>query len=164
MTPDITRILVPVDFSEHATATLDYAAVIAGRFGAALELVHVIDDPYASGAWSSDIYLANVPEILENLTADATRHLQELKAKFARHGGDVTTAVLRGNPARMIVEHAAGFDLVVMGTHGRTGLPHVLMGSVAERVVRRAPCPVLTVRQAAPQVETAPARLATTVV
>ena len=154
MLPVIARILVPVDFSAHSEVTLQYATTFATRFGAAVELLHVIEDPYASGAWSSDIYYSNVPQLLESLTADANRRLLDLKAGLEAQGIVVSTAVLRGNPARTIAEHAGDrFDLVVMGTHGRTGLPHVLMGSVAERVVRRAPCPVLTVHVTAQRAE-----------
>jgi universal stress protein A len=71
---------------------------------------------------------------------------------LATHGFIVDTAVITGPPARAIVEHASAghFDLIVMGTHGRTGLSHALLGSVAERVVQKAPCPVLTVREASP--------------
>ena len=73
----------------------------------------------------------------------------------ANLGVGVGTTVLRGQPAHTIVEHATtgGFDLVVMGTHGRTGVSHMFTGSVAERVVRRAPCPVMTVRERASTLE-----------
>ena len=113
-----------------------------------LALLYVVDDSFATGGWSSEIYVPNVPELMENLIADADRRLATLKASAAALGLTAETAVIRGRPAHAIVEHAknGGFNLIVMGTHGRTGVSHVVMGSVAERVLRKAPCPVLTVR------------------
>ena len=148
MTNTITNILVPVDFSPHAEHAFTYATTLAERFGAKLALLYVVDDSFVTGGWSSEIYVSNVPELIENLIADADRRLATLKASAAALGLTAETAVIRGRPAPAIVEHAksGGFDLIVMGTHGRTGVSHVVMGSVAERVLRKAPCPVLTVR------------------
>ncbi len=148
MTNTITNILVPVDFSPHAEHAFTYATTLAERFGAKLALLYVVDDSFVTGGWSSEIYVPNVPELMENLIADADRRLATLKASAAAFGLTAETAVIRGRPAPAIVEHAknGGFDLIVMGTHGRTGVSHVVMGSVAERVLRKAPCPVLTVR------------------
>lgn len=148
MTNTITNILVPVDFSPHAEHAFTYATTLAERFGAKLALLYVVDDSFVTGGWSSEIYVPNVPELMENLIADADRRLATLKASAAALGLTAETAVIRGRPAHAIVEHAknGGFDLIVMGTHGRTGVSHVVMGSVAERVLRKAPCPVLTVR------------------
>jgi nucleotide-binding universal stress UspA family protein len=147
MTENITRILVPVDFSPHAERAVRYAATLARRFDATLHLLHVVEDPFLSGAWSPEAYVPNVTELLQDLTAGAERQLAGLRASVAALGITVTTAVITGRPAPAIVSHAdqGGFDLIVMGTHGRTGLSHVVIGSVAERVVRKAPCPVLTV-------------------
>ena len=148
MTNTITNILVPVDFSPHAEHAFTYATTLAERFGARLALLYVVDDSFVTGGWSSEIYVPNVPELMENLIADADRRLATLKASAAALGLTAETAVIRGRPAPAIVEHAknGAFDLIVMGTHGRTGVSHVVMGSVAERVLRKAPCPVLTVR------------------
>jgi nucleotide-binding universal stress UspA family protein len=148
MTNTITNILVPVDFSPHAEYAFTYATRLAERFGAKLALLYVVDDSFVTGGWSSEIYVSNVPELMENLIADADGRLATLKASAAALGLTAETAVIRGRPAHAIVEHAknGGFDLIVMGTHGRTGVSHVVMGSVAERVLRKAPCPVLTVR------------------
>lgn len=148
MTNTITNILVPVDFSPHAEHAFTYATTLAERFGAKLALLYVVDDSFVTGGWSSEIYVSNVPELMENLIADADRRLATMKASAAALGLTAETAVIRGRPAPAIVEHAknGGFDLIVMGTHGRTGVSHVVMGSVAERVLRKAPCPVLTVR------------------
>ena len=88
-------------------------------------------------------------DALDDLTADARRRLEEMEMIPVSQGLEVATNVVVGRPpASMIVERAksGGFDLIVMGTHGRSGLSHALMGSVAERVVRTASCPVMTVR------------------
>ena len=149
MAEAITRILVPVDFSSHSDRALRYATRLAARLGASVELLHVVDNPFASGAWTSEIYVPSLPQMLESLLSEAIKRLTAMKSVVASQGVDVETNVLTGQPAHTIVEHAhgGGFDLIVMGTHGRTGFSHAFVGSVAERVVRRAPCPVLTVRE-----------------
>ena len=146
MTDTISRILVPVDFSPHAERAFHYATTLALRLGAKLSLLHVVEDPFVTGAWSAEVYVPNVPELLDNLIKGAERHLATLKESAAGAGVTADTTVITGRPAHAIVEHAreGGFDLIIMGTRGRTGLSHVVMGSVAERVVRKAPCPVLT--------------------
>ena len=159
MTDTITTILVPVDFSPHADRALRYATTLAQRLGAKLALLHVVEDPFVSGAWSAEVSLPNVPELLETLIKGAESRLATLKASAAALGLAAETAVTTGRPAPAIVAHAkqCGVDLIVMGTHGRTGLSHVVMGSVAERVVRTAPCPVLTLHATEPAAATAAA-------
>jgi nucleotide-binding universal stress UspA family protein len=148
MTENITRILVPVDFSGHSDRALSYATALAGRMGATLLFLHVVDDPVATGAWSAEVYIPNVRELRELQVAHATPRLDALRAAAGAGGVAAEATVLTGQPARTIVEHAreGGCDLVVMATQGRTGLSHLLMGSVAEYVVRHAHCPVLTMR------------------
>ena len=143
----ITRILAPVDFSDHSERAFRYATWLATRLGATVELLHVVDDPFVSGAWNTEIYVANVPQVLEQVIVEGNRRLTNMAAS-AQPGLDVTAKVITGQPAHAIVEHARTglFDLIVMGTHGRTGISHMVMGSVAERVTRRAHCPVLTIR------------------
>lgn len=150
MTQAVSRILVPVDFSAHSDEALRYAASLARHVGASLELLHVVEDPFMSGAWSSEVYVPSVPELLDNLVADARRRLADLKNRSVPEGVPAAIAVVRGRPAQATIDRAKDghFDLIVMGTHGRTGFAHLILGSVAETVVRRAPCPVLTVRQA----------------
>jgi nucleotide-binding universal stress UspA family protein len=152
MTETLDRILVPVDFSKASDRAIRYATTLANKFGARVSLLHVVEDPFVTGAWQAEAFIANIPELLTELILGARTHLGELKKDLAAHGFIVDTAVITGPPAGAIVDHAAAghFDLIVMGTHGRTGLSHALLGSVAERVVQRAPCPVLTVREAAP--------------
>lgn len=150
MTDSITRILVPVDFSAHSDRAVRYAATLASEVGASAELMHVVEDPFRAGAFSSEVYPPNLPEVLDGVIADANRRLATIRDTMFPHGADVGFTVIVGRPDRDIVEQAkaAGCDLIVMGTHGRTGFSHMLMGSVAERVVRMSPCPVLTVRGA----------------
>ena len=151
MTETITRILVPVDFGPHSDRALRYATYLAAKLGASVELAHVVDNPVASGAWTAETYVPNLPQLLESLMGEANKRLTAMKSIVASQGVEVETTVLTGQPAHAIVDHASAhaFDLIVMGTHGRTGLSHVFVGSVAERVVRKASCPVLTLRDEA---------------
>ena len=112
------------------------------------QLLHVVEDPFVTGAWSSEAFVPNMPELLDELIQAAQAQMAQSNKRLAEHGFVVETAVIKGQPAQTIVEHATtgGFDLIVMGTHGRTGLSHAFMGSIAERVVQKAPCAVLTVR------------------
>ncbi len=138
------KILVPTDFSSHAQHAALVAADLAQRYDAELTLLHV------QSAELFDIpegYVLNLPAQLDQLMTVLGERLagfqQAMRADGVRR---VETRLLRGNIAGEIVAQAQEFDLIVMGTHGRTGLQHLLMGSVAERVVRLARCPVLVVR------------------
>ena len=150
------RILLPVDFSAHSDLALRYATTLADRFGATVEVLHVVEDPFVSGGWSPGAIAPNIPELLADLVTAARAKLDDMKAAAASKGLHLTTTVLTtvmtGRPADSISDYARTekFDLIVMGTHGRRGLSHTLMGSVAEHVVRKAPCPVLTVREMTP--------------
>ncbi len=141
---DIRSILVPVDFSKPSRAGLDLALELARRFEAKLTLLHVWGLPvyaFPEGSFFG-------PEVLTRLSSAAQDAVDRLKLEVGGRGVEVSAVSAMGTPTEEIVERAkaGGFGLIVMGTHGRTGLPHVVLGSVAERVVRLAPCPVLTVR------------------
>lgn len=141
------RILCPVDFSETARAAMETAIELAARFDAELLLIHAYPIPGYTFPDGSAVASARM---LQELADEAARHLDEWRELAVKAGAakvSVDTAV--GDPAGEIVRVAADrkVDLVVMGTHGRTGIEHALMGSIAERVVRRAKCPVLTVRK-----------------
>jgi nucleotide-binding universal stress UspA family protein len=143
-----TRILVPIDFSDTADAALACAKEVAAQFGASIRLVHVFDDPFLKGAFASDVY-APVPDTLREAALQDLQH--QLADRFTdsdrtRFGGNADVVI--GVTAHAIVDNAREHDadLIVMGTNGRRGLSHTLLGSVAERVVRTADCPVLTVR------------------
>jgi universal stress protein A len=140
---DIKRILVPTDFSEPADAALTYALGLASKLGAEVSLVHVFDDP-------SGIHVGEYVPMPAEMRGDILAHLRRRLADVvAKHGhSELSSKVLIGPTARSIVEDArdSQADLIVMGTHGRHGMAHLLVGSVAERVVRTSTCPVLTVR------------------
>ena len=142
----IARILVPVDFSTHADRAIEYALALGKQFGACVELFHVVEDPFGSGGWGSEVYVSDLDGLRERAIAEARTHLEARRAAIARDTS-VVAAVRMGHVAQTIIDYAkdVGADLIVMGTHGRTGLAHFIIGSVAERVVRLAPCPVLTV-------------------
>jgi nucleotide-binding universal stress UspA family protein len=140
------RILCPVDFSETARAALETAIELAAKFDAEIVLVHAYPIP---GYTFPDGSAVASSRMLQELADEAGRHLEEWRQLAVKAGAKrvaVETAV--GDPAGEIVRLAqeTKADLVVMGTHGRTGIEHALMGSIAERVVRRAKCTVRTVR------------------
>lgn len=141
------RILVPTDFSGPSDAALDCARLLALRFGATIHLLHVLEDPQVEGPFGSEVFVSEPAEARAVRLKDARERLGHRVSAYDRDHKRVTTEVLFGAVARRIVHYADdnGFDLIVMGTHGRTGIAHLLMGSVAERVVRSAACPVITV-------------------
>lgn len=139
------KILVPVDFSEHSELALVSAGELARRFGAELDVLHVIAE-----LGVPDPYFADAAE-LRALTKAARDRVPEALADTAeRVLGDVGagTHMRVGTPAATIAEFAdeQGSDMIVLGSHGRTGMKRIFLGSVAEAVVRQAPCPVLTVK------------------
>ena len=143
------RILVPTDFSPPSEAALEYARILAAKFGSSLRILHVIDDPTASSDFVADGFAPSTEDIRTALLEQARTRLDGLMNEVDRTRFHAHADAVLGMPAATIVEYAAATHagLIVMGTHGRTGLAHLLMGSVAEQVVRTAPCPVLTVRQ-----------------
>ena len=157
MAPHVTKILVPTDFSESADAALTYAKALAAKLGASLHLVHVFQDPCAAIPFTPETYAAPPPELRERALADAWDQLHDRldPQEHERFAG--TRAVVEGLAAIEIVRYARdrGIDLIVMGTHGRRGIAHLFLGSVAEHVVRTAGCPVLTVGGAAKPEEAA---------
>jgi nucleotide-binding universal stress UspA family protein len=145
------RILVPTDFSPPSDAALEYARILAAKFGSTLRILHVIDDPSASSDFVGDGFAPSTEDIRICLLAHARKRLDHLMNLVDRSRYHAHADAVLGTPAEAIIDFASatGTSLIVMGTHGRTGLAHLLMGSVAEQVVRTAPCPVLTVRQVA---------------
>jgi nucleotide-binding universal stress UspA family protein len=138
-------ILVPTDFSECSDAAVKYGYALSEAFGATLHLLNVVQDPYTM-PWAAEGFAAPIGDLLADWEAQAKRRLAESVPAAAASKTVVKTQV--GSPHPEIVRYAAqhGIDLIVLGTHGRGPLGHMLLGSVAERVVRTAPCPVLTVR------------------
>ena len=143
----LTTVLVPVDFSETSDVALRYGKALAQAFGASLHLLHVVQEPY-SQPWAVEAYGFSLATLQEDWIKDAKTRLDQAVTDDDRAALTAKTTTLLGHPVTEILRYAADekIDLIVMGTHGRGPLGHMIMGSVAERVVRRSPCPVLTVR------------------
>ncbi|MBI4887976.1 MAG: universal stress protein [Acidobacteria bacterium] len=146
------RILVATDFSAPSDAALDCARALAAPLGAPLHLLHVLEDTRVGDGMGPDVFVAESPE-------GRSARLREARVQLAHRVTDddrarlrTTAEVIYGASARSIADYAADneFDLIVMGTHGRTGLAHLLVGSVTEQVIRTAACPVLATRHAWP--------------
>lgn len=146
---DFKRILVPIDFSLGSRVALQHALAIARRFGATVEVMHVWEPepviaPNQLGWVSTD-----ADSFWRNMSGELRRRLDEmLREEAPELASDIPVKVEAGYVVHELLRQIeqGGFDLVVMGTHGRTGLSHLVMGSVAERVVRMSKAPVLTVR------------------
>jgi len=141
------QVMVPTDFSEASECALKYGRAFAASFGASLHVVHVVED-FVAWSWAADTYVATLPRIREEVEAEAVARLGQLIPPAEAERLQAKVALLAGNPFIEIVRYARehDIDLIVMGTHGRGPVAHALIGSVAERVVRKAHCPVLTVR------------------
>jgi nucleotide-binding universal stress UspA family protein len=143
----IEHILVPTDFSASSNYALDYAITFASKLQARLTVVHVVESfPLSS------VEVVELPQdYLQELKMGANRTMESSLARITAAGLKGDVVVVHGTPFQEILEAAKTqhVDLIIMGTHGRTGLHHLLLGSVAERVVRLAPCPVLVVRMPA---------------
>ncbi len=141
------KILVATDFGEPAAAALAYGRDLARQYGAALHLMYVEDDLMAR--YAGDALVLLTPDMQEDIERAALTRLEALLTDADRRELHARATVLSSlSPASVIVEYARAekIDLIVIGTHGRGAIAHLLMGSVAERVVRLAPCPVLTIR------------------
>jgi nucleotide-binding universal stress UspA family protein len=140
------RILVPTDFSGPSDAALDYARLLQRRFGASVHLLHVLDDEQIAGPFGAEVFVTQPPEARAARLRDARERLSHRVTGADQSSGRLTSEAFFGPVAKTIVDYAGdnGFDLILMGTHGRTGLAHLLIGSVAEHVIRGAACPVMT--------------------
>jgi nucleotide-binding universal stress UspA family protein len=145
----IKSILVPTDFSDPSETALTYGRGLAEAFGASLHLVHVMEDLLAH-AWAAEVYVASAPNLREEIERESKIRLEAMLPEDERERLRAQVALLSGNPFIEIIRYAKANDisLIVMGTHGRGPIAHMLLGSVAEKVVRKSPCPVLTVRDA----------------
>ena len=147
MSVDVQHILVPVDFSENTPAVLEWAAHLAAEHGSRVTLLHAYHLPVEFQQLEG-AYLP--PDFWQSVRSEAETTLRGYAETLQRKGVRVEIAVCEGYAATVIIEEAAQrrADLIVIGTHGRSGLKHLLLGSIAERVVQKAPCPVLTVKAA----------------
>ncbi len=136
------RILVPTDFSEHSRQAGRYACELAKQFRAQVQVLHVVEP------LNVPIQSANVLEQTQQIEEAARQELQQWMADDLAEVERVVRTTRKGEPFVEIVRYTRehNIDLITIGTHGRSGLVHTLIGSVAERVVRKAACPVLTVR------------------
>ena len=143
----IKTILVPTDFSPAADRALEYARNLADAFGASLHLLHVFENPFAAGAFM-DMYTPAPGDELERIARQSREQLEALLTDEQKVRYTPTFTARMGSPAQEILEYArehGSIDLIVIGTSGRNRVARLVMGSVADRVVRTAPCPVLTV-------------------
>jgi nucleotide-binding universal stress UspA family protein len=140
----VARILAAVDLSEFSRSTLAHARGFAELHGAHLDVLHVIQEVIIPSAYGPEL----APMVTPDLEEQSRRALDQLIADVGPGGGSLEAHVSVGYPATEILRFADeyGVDLIVMATHGLTGLEHFLIGSVTEKVVRKAPCPVFTVR------------------
>ena len=140
-------VLVATDFSEPSEVAVRYGRALADAFHATLHVMHVVPDSMAL-PWATMADGLAMADVQKQWEREAQERLEQLIPENERLTMAVTFVTRAGDPVRQVVGYAAeqGVDLIVLGTHGRGPVAHMLMGSVAERVVRGAPCPVLTVR------------------
>lgn len=144
------QILLPTDFSGNADFARPYAAAFAKTYGGRVHLAHVVDEATASGGGSPAFGLgdANLGPLLDAMEEHARARLEHVQTELADEGVDVVVHLARGNPARELVKIAQDHDctLIAIASHGRRGFDHLVFGSVAERVLRTSPIPVLCVK------------------
>ncbi len=142
------KILVPTDFSDFSRPAIDYGCAMAARFEAELHLLHIVPDPALLLPEATAFSVESMQTQCDELVKIATAQLEKLPVDGWENGRAIQREVRVGTIFMEIIDYArtADIDLIVIGTHGRSGLMHVLMGSVAERIVRKSPCPVLTVK------------------
>jgi len=145
----IKTVLVPTDFSDASESALNYGKAMAEAFGASLHVLHVMEDLLAH-AWAAEVYVASMPNLRDEIERESRQRLGTMLTPEDVTRLRAEIALVAGNPFIEIIRYAKAnnVDLIVMGTHGRGPIAHMLLGSVAEKVVRKSPCPVLTVREA----------------
>jgi universal stress protein A len=143
---EIKTILFPTDFSEGAANALKYAVDVAKRYGAKLHILHVIYDIAKASGW----YVPHISmdQMYKDIEVGAKKELERFGLEDLSGFKDIERTVSTGVPHEVIVDFATKnkIDMIVIGTHGRSGIDRILFGSTAAQVVRNAPCPVLTVR------------------
>lgn len=147
MEPNIKKVLVPIDFSDYSKNSLKYAVNFVNTFGADLYLIYVVEPVI----YPPDFSMGQIaiPSVDLEMDKRAVEELQKLAKKEIPAEVKVQTIVKTGKPFIEIIETASeqDIDLIIIATHGHTGVEHILFGSTAEKVVRKAPCPVLTLRE-----------------
>lgn len=138
------RILLPTDLSEYAGFATSYACELAERYGAELHVLYVFAEVLPSADWT----YPQLDEHMQKLQRESAEALTRVVPAEWQKSHPVVHATAQGAADAEIIRYAKAnqIDMIVLATHGRTGLPHLLIGSTAERIVRMSPCPVLTVR------------------
>jgi nucleotide-binding universal stress UspA family protein len=160
--PKLSQILVPVDFSECSGLAVRLAGRFAAAFRAEIDLLHVVELPTIVSDENAGNGVIATQQLLELAEKQARARLDQLVADSAREGLKIRrTSIERGRPSDVVVDVAkrGNYDLLAIATHGRTGFGRVLLGSVAERIVRHAPCPVLSAKPPTPSAPSAPKRV-----
>ncbi len=147
MEPEIKKILVPIDFSDYSKSSLKYAVNFVKKFNAEIQLVYVVEPVI----YPPDFSMGQIaiPSVDLEMDKRAIEELDKLAEKNIPRELKVKTIVKTGKPFLEIIDTAIeeNIDLIIIATHGHTGVEHILFGSTAEKVVRKAPCPVLTLRE-----------------
>jgi nucleotide-binding universal stress UspA family protein len=143
---NLKKILVPTDFSDSARQALSYGISFGLEYDAELTLLHVVET--VAVGYASDLFPVPMAEVFQEISGYARSELEKLAAEARDRGVRVKEQVTQGKPASEIIRVAreSAIDMIVLGTHGKGVLDHALFGSTTERVVRKAPCPVLTCR------------------
>ena len=139
---NIRKIIVPIDFLQHTEQLVEYALYFAKKFGAELKFAHVVEPPQSYGGYE----YPSLGALTEEVVKHTEKQMEELVKKNRHNCSGCAGKIFRGNIVDCLVEYAAEeeADLIIIGTHGRKGLEKMWLGSIAERVVKRAPCPTLT--------------------
>jgi nucleotide-binding universal stress UspA family protein len=142
------KILVPTDFSDFSHLAFQYGLSFCREYQAEMTFLHVIEDPFYPS--TGDSFGFDMGGFFEKMEEESNKKMDELLTPDLTEGVSIQRMISRGTPFLEIIRVAKeqDSDMIVLATHGRTGLAHVLMGSVTEKVVRKAPCPVLVVRKA----------------
>lgn len=157
----VNHILVPTDFSEGSREAVRYAHDLAVRLGATLHVLHVVENPFAPGAFM-EMYALPAPDYFRDLEEQAEARLEASLSAEDKQLVPVVLTTRTGVPATEILlraEEEPLIDLIVMSTHGRGGVARLVMGSVADKVLRAAPCPVLTMREHPDTLDVAPVQV-----
>jgi nucleotide-binding universal stress UspA family protein len=143
-------IVLTTDLSENAKAAVPYAMDLARKYGGTVTLLHVCEDPiYYAGTAAAEGFVVDVPDLAQRIEEERRKMLgAEAHALEKNYGVHVVPVLRTGHPVQEILEHAKSHDpdVLVVATHGRTGLAHLVFGSVAEKIIRLSPCPVLSIR------------------
>lgn len=141
----IKRLLTPIDFSESSKQAVHYAVEFARSFKAEIHLLNIIEPVMYPAEMFGQVGMVDVESVMEK---SANEEMQAWKASLIPEGVAMVAATQHGRPFAEIISYATEheIDLIIIGTHGRSGIDHFLLGSTAEKVIRKAPCPVLTVR------------------